>query len=128
MWLRHGEAAEDGGLMKAKLYYEAHVTVEPVFGERLDQFKAICSHFNFKAANLLMQKRKDDTPERSKHDTFATGHSQTWTDIVCRVTGIVVALRSSGFKVWRYKIEDTLLDSRSQDRLGLLTQDTEAFS
>lgn len=40
------------------LYYECHITIEPLFEDRLDQLRLICSHFKFKVADLLMQKKR----------------------------------------------------------------------
>lgn len=96
-------------------YYEAHVTVEPVFEERLEQFKIICRDYKFHVASLLMQKRKSDTEERSKNDSFCTGRGISYTDIEKRMLALVDRLGKEGFKVWRYKIESTLLDSRYDD-------------
>ncbi len=96
-------------------YYEAHVTVEPVFEDRLAQFKIVCHDYKFHVANLLMQKRKGDTEERSKNDAFCTGRGISYTDIKTRMLTLVDRLEKEGFKVWRYKIESTLLDSRYDD-------------
>jgi hypothetical protein len=100
----------------ARHYYEAHVTVEPVFEERLEQFKVICHDYKFHVANLLMQKRKGDTEERSKNDSFCTGRGISMTDTKKRMLALVDRLEKEGFKVWRYKIESTLMDSRYDDR------------
>ena len=54
--------------------YECHVTINPVFGKDLEVVKIIAKNHNFKVANLLMQKRSSETPERSKNDTFMTSH------------------------------------------------------
>lgn len=96
-------------------YYEAHVTVEPVFEDRLEQFKIICHDYKFRVANLLMQKRKGDTEERSKNDSFCTGRGISYTDTKKRMLALVERLEKEGFTVWRYKIESTLLDSRYDD-------------
>lgn len=96
-------------------YYEAHVTIEPVFEDRLEQFKVICHDYKFHVAKLLMQKRKSDTEERSKNDAFCTGRGISYTDIETRMISLVSRLEKEGFKVWRYKIESTLLDSRYDD-------------
>lgn len=102
------------------LYYECHVTVEPVFAERLEKFAEVCATENFHVAKLLMQKRETDTPERSAKDSFCTGHSQDYADIEDRMLGLIIKLRNAGFQVWRYKIEDCVLDSRKKDVYGLL--------
>jgi len=96
-------------------YYEAHVTVEPIFEDRLETFKIICHDYKFHVANLLMQKRKEDTEERSKNDSFCTGRGISYTDTKTRMLALVKRLKKEGFTVWRYKIESTLLDSRYDD-------------
>lgn len=103
----------------SRLYYEAHITIEPVFDAARDRAAEIAKASGFKLAHLLMQKRKDDTAERSKHDTFMTGHGKAYHDLCGRLVICVHSLHAAGFKVWRYKIEDTLIDSRTQDVLGL---------
>jgi len=95
------------------LYYEVHVTVEPVFGAKLEQLRATCKEFGFKVADLLMQKRPEDTPERSQHDTFATGRFDTLDIASIRCDYLVKRLKKQGFRVWRYKIEDTLADVKT---------------
>lgn len=99
----------------ARHYYEAHVTVEPVFEDKLEQFKLVCQDYKFRVATLLMQKRKGDTEERSKNDAFCTGRGISYTDIKKRMLKLVERLEKEGFKVWRFKIESTLLDSRYDD-------------
>jgi hypothetical protein len=108
--------------MEAKHYYESHITIEPVFDDHdLKFIRAFAATHSFKLADLLMRKRDADTEERSSKDTFMTGHSKDLGDIKQRTRAIVKGLQSSGFKVWRYKIEDIVLDSRIEDEFGLLT-------
>lgn len=106
---------------RVALYLEAHVTIEPVFDERRDEAVVIAQRFGFRLADLLMKKRAEDTEERSAKDTFMTGHSKSKADINRRTSDLVLALRAAQFKVWRYKVEDTLLDSRHSDVWGLLS-------
>ena len=121
---RHWEAAlqkfsETGELTPSSkaagfevLYFEAHVTVEPVFDERLEQLKSIALEHGFRVADLLMKKRREDTPERSQYDTFCTGISKSFADLDVRTKALVEALPSAGFSVWRWKIEGALFDHR----------------
>jgi len=102
-------------------YFESHITIEPVFEERLVLFRRLCSTYNFRVAELLMQKRKSDTPERSKYDTFCTGHSSTYEDMKTRMLNLLVLLRANNFQIWRYKIEDCVLDSREDATLFPVT-------
>ncbi len=94
------------------LYYEAHITIEPVFDDRLEEFKQFANTQQFRVADLLMQKRSEDTPERSKFDTFCTGRDTNLILLKVRMSILLHWLQNHGFKVWRYKIEDTLIDSR----------------
>ena len=104
----------------SRLYYEAHVTIEPVFDDRRDFAASVANRHNFKLAHLLMKKRSKATEQRSDKDTFMTGHSKNLHDIKARTEALVRELQAHGFKVWRYKIEDTILDSRNKDELELL--------
>lgn len=93
-----------------KLYFECHITIEPVFDERLEHLKELAKPYRFKVADLLMRKRLADTPERSSFDTFLTGHSKDYLDLEGRMMSLATRCSSEGYKVWRYKIENTLLD------------------
>ena len=104
-------------------YYEAHITVEPVFDEQLTDFKKVCQEYGFHVATLLMKKRKEDKAERSANDSFATGRSISYSDLEDRMLKLVQTLSEKGFKVWRYKIESTLLDSRYNDEMLTLEED-----
>lgn len=41
-------------------YYESHITIEPVFEEKLEQVKDIAATYNFRVAKLFNEK----TPRR----------------------------------------------------------------
>lgn len=102
-------------------YFESHITIEPVFDEKLIEVEQIAKRHGFKVANLLMQKRVDDTPIRSKHDTFMTGHSHNVDDLMQRTSDAIIDLKDNQFKVWRYKIESALIDSKINDEYNLLS-------
>jgi len=105
----------------SNLYYECHVIIEPIFDEeKLKQLKLICKRFGFRLADLLMQKRKEDTPERNKNDTFCTSHDSDLKKYTNNLVMLVMTLQNNNFKVWRYKIEDVVIDSRTEDILKLL--------
>ena len=93
-------------------YYECHVTVNPVFGEQLERFTKLAQEFGFKPAKLLMQKRAEDTPERSAKDTFCTAHDKEFDKIEGRMRSVCTLLVDSGFTVYRNKIEAVILDER----------------
>ena len=102
------------------LYFESHVTIEPVYGERLEELQIIALKYKFRVAELLMQKRKEDTPERSKNDTFCSSRSSSYKDLYNRMIELCVALNKNHYKVWRYKIEDVVIDSKIKDSCSLL--------
>lgn len=105
------------------IYYEAHVTIEPIFDDRLTLAADIAKNHKFKIANLLMQKRQMDLPERSMYDTFMTAHGQSEEVIKDQILSLIEDLKKNDFKVWRYKIEDVIVDSKFNDILGVFNAD-----
>lgn len=95
-------------------YFESHVTIEPVFGEQLRDVQVIASIFEFKVADLLMQRRAKDTPERSAKDTFCTGRHKNYETLFRLMTNLAKELEISGYKVWRQKIEAVVYDERTK--------------
>ena len=105
------------------LYLESHVTISPVFDAERDRAGEIASRHGFKLAHLLMKKARNSVEQQSERDTFMTGHSKFCDDITERTKTLVLDLQQKGFKVWRYKIENTVLDSRnSGDIWGVLDE------
>jgi len=98
-----------------ELYFEAHVTIEPLFDDRLDEFKLLAKTKGFHVADLLLKKRAKDTLERSRFDTFATSRGKDF-DVLRADTLVLAELaKENGFIVWRYKIENTLEDVRLKE-------------
>ncbi len=56
----------------------------------------------------------------SELDTFMTAHGKDLQEITDRTREMVDLLQMSNFHVRRYKIEDTVMDSRTEDVLQLL--------
>jgi hypothetical protein len=102
-------------MMDSKLYYEAHVTLEPVLDNRQITLRLIALKYDFRVADLLMKKRDVDTPTRSKYDSFLTTRDKNLDAIQRRVRGCVEELKAEGFDVWRFKIEDTIMDSQLEN-------------
>lgn len=97
------------------LYYEAHVTIEPLWRQSdILRFESLVNEFKFKAATLLMRKERLTNLERSDKDAFCTGHGKEFSEVHNRTLALVEFLKSSGFSVWRYKIEAILLDVKLQ--------------
>jgi len=103
-----------------KYYYEAHITIDPVFDKEREYAEALANEYGFKLAKLIMRKREADQERPAQDDTFMTGHSLDFTDIQSRTIDLCSTLRYSGFTVRRYKVEDTLVDSRFKDEWNLL--------
>lgn len=91
------------------MYYECHITIDPVFDERLEEFKKLCEGFEFKVAKLLMEKSPSTT------DSFCTGHHKDFTILEIRMRGLTRILRAYDFKIRRNKIEAVVLDERFYD-------------
>lgn len=107
-----------GNEVTLSFYYESHVTVEPIFDEqKLAVFQDICRAYKFRIAELLMQKRAEDKPERSKYDTFCSSRNCDGFDLQRNMLELVKSCQALGIKVWRYKIEDVILDSKIDDTL-----------
>jgi hypothetical protein len=101
--------------------YESHITIEPVFGERFYLFEQLCAPYKFRPAELLLQKAREATPQRSNKDSFCTGHSKTFDDLQSRTINLVTCLKEHGFEVWRYKIEGMLVDERTPPLVKITT-------
>jgi hypothetical protein len=110
--------------LKARLYFECHVTIEPVFDDDIGRAQDIALKHGFRIADLLMLKRKEDTPFRSQYDTFMTGRSVELLDLSSRMEALIIELNQAGFKVWRAKIEDTLFDTKCKDTIDSITLST----
>lgn len=102
------------------LYYECHVTIDPVFGDEREKLNKIVTPFGFKLAKLAMKKDRGDNWNESQLDTFFTAHSKRYSDLQLKMTDCIRAAQEHGFVIRRYKIEDTIIDSRSDDVLNLI--------
>lgn len=104
----------------SRLYFEAHITIDPVFDAARRQAEMLGEIYNFRMAKLILRKREADQERPHEDDSFFTGRAKDSDELIVRTAGLVKALRMSGFVVRRYKIEDTILDSRVEDELELL--------
>ena len=104
------------------LYFECHITIEPVFDGKLSHADFLAKKHKFSVADLLMKKREKDTLKRSEMDTFMTGRNKSFNTLKTNMESLIKELLAEGFKVWRYKIEDTILDSKFNDSLELLNK------
>lgn len=107
-------------MAEVELYLECHVTIAPVFDEERDRLKQVAAQYQFSVAQLLMR-HSAKVPAQAHHDdAFLTGRGKDLDELRNRMEALVRRLRDEGFTVWRYKLEDTLLDSRYGDPLQLL--------
>lgn len=95
-------------MLSDKMYFECHVTTEPVEGVALETFRSLCEQHRFRPANLLMQKGAGLAP--SDLDMFCTTRGDQLEDVQSRMRQLVDALRGAGLTVWRAKIEVAILD------------------
>jgi hypothetical protein len=100
--------------------FECHITVEPVREPLLLNVRIIAESHGFRLADLLMRKRGTTTLTRSEFDTFMTGHSELMPPLEQRMMAVISEVKAIGVKVYRYKIEKIVYDSRNGDHLGIL--------
>ncbi len=93
------------------LYFEAHITVKPYeLDSDLDRSMRIaCECFDMRVSTFLMFVKPDEQPK-----AFTSMRSQSLHDIVSRTREAVLYLKDTGHDVLRYKIEETLVDSKHQ--------------
>jgi 50S ribosomal subunit-associated GTPase HflX len=89
-----------------RLYYECHLTIAPVFNERLMELERLAGACGFKVAKLLMEKG------RSTKDSFCTAHGKDFEELRSRMYQLSDDLNAAGFQLWRRKIEAVVLDER----------------
>lgn len=97
--------------MKAELYYEAHITIEPKEKNKFIQL-AVDLGSSWRIS-LFDQDMVDDYHGK----WFASYRGSDLEVTKAEVYLAVKALESKGYKILRWKIEDTILDSNYGDRL-----------
>lgn len=100
--------------MKDVIYYESHITIEPVFDKDIEIVDKIVRDYGFRLANLLMKKRSEDTIERSQYDTFTTARGSDYHKLYDKMNQCSEAIIKAGYHVWRKKIEAVLFDERTR--------------
>lgn len=88
-----------------ELYFETHITIDPVSEDQEVELKVQVSSFGFRVAELYMKK-----DERSTLDSFMTTRGISYEDIHLRTMACIEFLIDKGYNVRRYKIENTLVD------------------
>lgn len=99
--------------MKARLYFEAHLTVEAQ--EDPAEF--------YRMKDLLgpswkVSRFDEDEVDGYDGKWFASARGEVLSPVENLVANGALTLQSHGFTVMRAKIEDTLLDTKHGDRIG----------
>lgn len=98
-------------MSKARLYYEAHVTVEARETENdWMTFKMIASNCGWRASKF-----SEDEVDDYHGKWFLSWRGEELEDTTRAVRAMVSALLGGGYIVIRWKVEDTLLDSKHGD-------------
>lgn len=87
------------------LYFEAHITIAPVDGERTEALRSLGQRYGYRMATFLLKKGSTAVP-----DDFFTARSTDYDDLLRKTRRCVEHLLQAGIHVKRYKIENTLLD------------------
>lgn len=95
--------------MDSKLYYEVHVTVNKM---PKDTLLRLCSINNYKASEL-----KFDDVDGLPGSWICTYRGKNQDKVMISMLDFIQMIISNGGSVVRYKIEDTILDSKLNDSL-----------
>jgi hypothetical protein len=95
----------------SRLYFEAHITVEAKDG-CFDLFMAICKVVGWKGS------RFDQDEVDAYHGMwFMSQRNKSYSTILDDIRSTIPTLEENGFTVIRWKVEDTVLDSKHGDTL-----------
>jgi|SRR6185369_3326168 len=96
-----------------RLYYEAHITFEPAKSEGYT-YENFAS--GMRALGWRASKFEHDDVDGIAGKWFVSARDKSYSRLKGRVVGMVNGLSYCG-KVMRYKIEETMLDSKEGDTL-----------
>lgn len=96
----------------SRLYYEAHITIPPLEADQIADVDQLCAAQGWRRSTFEMHK------DGLVPNAFVSARHVNRDTIVCMVHSMVCNLRAMGYKILRWKIEDTLLDSSKGDTLG----------
>jgi len=74
----------------------------------------MAQHYDFRVADFAMLVN-EEIPK-----AFISARDESYSRLVKRMIAVIKVLQLDNFKVLRYKIEDTILDSRHTDFLELI--------
>lgn len=94
------------------LYYESHITIDPVFDERLAVLKEVAAFYGFHVADLILRKSRKDPEKPHQDDSFLTGRDKNRVHLEHRMDLLIEGLQDRDFVIRRKKIEAALIDER----------------
>ena len=103
-------------MTQARLYYEAHVTVEAGCPEQWDVFASMVRGQGWRASKF-----DEDEVDDMSGKWFTSYRETDMQRMITEVARFRDQMRRSGLLVLRWKIEDTVLDSKHGDMLEMLT-------
>lgn len=95
---------------KSRLYYEAHITVDA--GTDFQEFLDLCERNSWRGSRF-----DQDEVDDYHGKWFASWRHEEYGVIAASLLNLLAIMQVNGLKVLRYKIEDTLLDSKHGDTL-----------
>lgn len=98
--------------MQSARYYEAHITVQAAEEVQWDHFAATARKYGWKASKF-----DEDEVDDMSGMWFLSARHPSYEFIASDIVDQIHLLNLTGFIVLRYKIEDTLLDSKLGDTL-----------
>jgi hypothetical protein len=99
-------------------YYEAHVNLGEMDTIHKVALPEVLNNLDFKTTDIV--NLPIEGLEQEDFDTIITTKSDKLEDIKNKVYLAVVGLTELGYKVNRYKIESTIIDSKFDDKWELL--------
>jgi hypothetical protein len=93
-------------------YFEAHITVEPHPEHTFEELAEMCREFEWKASRFEVDEVDDIAGK-----WFMSARDTNYLRLFHRTQGMVYSLGQADTEVLRYKIEETLIDSKCGDKL-----------
>lgn len=97
---------------KARLYYEAHITVEAAPDDEWGRFSHSARVSGWRASRF-----SEDEVDDMDGKWFLSTRDIDYDKIKDDIISAICWMEDNGFQVLRYKIEDTLLDSKHGDTI-----------
>lgn len=99
--------------------YEAHINLGQMEKELEDKLQKVLENINFKTTDIVALPYEG--LEQEEFYKIITTKDSNLRAITSRVENSVSLLQYLGYNVQRYKIESTIIDSKYEDKLDLIT-------